>query len=272
MAYFPERLRLAQIAAETKETNRVVVVETPGASFRSTRYENSSPLPVRKGDMPIIEVREMDTFTAGLLLLGPKRENQGHVACLNMACADSAAGAWLSGSLGQEEVVRFDSQILWSDKKALDSECYDHYPITGAACLWSPDVVVYRQELDPASEQMAEYPRLEDRFVLGVISVPAIFKPDGSSDMLSFGDSLLPEDGCTFTVMLRVLGRQNRTHLVLGALGCGAFRNPPKVIARTFKDILAEEEWRGYFDRIIFAIIDRPGGPTLAAFHEILSN
>lgn len=107
MAYFTERLKLAKIAAETKDTNRVIVAETPGASFRSTRYENTSPLPARIGDMPTIEVRNMDTFTAGLLLLGPSRENQGHVACLNMACADSPAGAWLDGSLGQEEMVRF---------------------------------------------------------------------------------------------------------------------------------------------------------------------
>jgi len=72
--------------------------------------------------------------------------------------------------------------------------------------------------------------------------------------------------------MLRVLGRQNRTHLVLGALGCGAFRNPPRVIARTFRDVLAEEEWGGYFETIIFAILDRPGGPTMEAFREILGS
>lgn len=72
--------------------------------------------------------------------------------------------------------------------------------------------------------------------------------------------------------MLRVLGRQKQTHLVFGALGCGAFRNPPRVIARTFKDILVEDEWKGYFEEIIFAILDRPGGPNLQAFHEILSS
>lgn len=64
----------------------------------------------------------------------------------------------------------------------------DRYPITGAACIWSPDVVVYRQELDPTTDQMSEYPTLEERFLLGVISVPAIFQPECSSDMLSFGD------------------------------------------------------------------------------------
>ena len=73
-------------------------------------------------------------------------------------------------------------------------------------------------------------------------------------------------------LMLRVLGRQNQTHLVLGALGCGAFRNPPQIIAAVFKRILAEEEWKGYFKEIIFAVLDRPQGPNISAFQDILGD
>jgi hypothetical protein len=106
MAYKHQRAKLSKLASETRDTNRVIIAETPGASFRSTRFEKSFPLPRRTGPRAIIKVHNVDTFTAGLGLLGPDRQNYGRVACLSMACAEEPAGAWLDGSLGQEEMVR----------------------------------------------------------------------------------------------------------------------------------------------------------------------
>ena len=40
----------------------------------------------------------------------------------------------------------------------------------------------------------------------------------------------------------------------LSALGCGAFKNPPKHIALLFKSVIYQ--YAGYFDKICFAIID----------------
>jgi uncharacterized protein (TIGR02452 family) len=42
--------------------------------------------------------------------------------------------------------------------------------------------------------------------------------------------------------------------LVLSALGCGAFRNPPKHVAELFLSVI--DQYAGFFDTIIFAIID----------------
>lgn len=47
-----------------------------------------------------------------------------------------------------------------------------------------------------------------------------------------------------------------QTHLVLGAFGCGACKNPPKRVAKAFKRILAEEEFEGRFEKITFAVRD----------------
>lgn len=48
------------------------------------------------------------------------------------------------------------------------------------------------------------------------------------------------------------------THLVLSALGCGAFRNPPDHVAELFKDALspASGMFRGCFKKVVFAIFD----------------
>jgi len=43
--------------------------------------------------------------------------------------------------------------------------------------------------------------------------------------------------------------------IVLGALGCGAFINPSKTVAMAFKSVLEEEEFKGKFLEIYFAIL-----------------
>lgn len=44
--------------------------------------------------------------------------------------------------------------------------------------------------------------------------------------------------------------------LVLSALGCGAFRNPPLHVAELFKEVLSEEEFVNRYKHISFAILD----------------
>jgi len=70
----------------------------------------------------------------------------------------------------------------------------------------------------------------------------------------------------------------NHDCIVLSALGCGAYKNPPAHIAQLFYEVL-EESYRGKFRIIIFAIIDdkntglehNPEGnllPFLKQFHK----
>ncbi len=42
---------------------------------------------------------------------------------------------------------------------------------------------------------------------------------------------------------------------VLGASGCGAWKNPPKEIALIYKEII-DQEYCGVFDKIVFSILD----------------
>ena len=44
--------------------------------------------------------------------------------------------------------------------------------------------------------------------------------------------------------------------LVLSALGCGAFANPPAHIAKLFHQVIEEDEFRNVFKLIDFAILD----------------
>jgi uncharacterized protein (TIGR02452 family) len=65
--------------------------------------------------------------------------------------------------------------------------------------------------------------------------------------------------------VLAVAAAHGHRKLVLGAWGCGVFRNDPAVVAATFADCLARAE--GRFDHVVFAVLDRQRGtPTRAAF------
>ena len=46
---------------------------------------------------------------------------------------------------------------------------------------------------------------------------------------------------------------------ILGAFGCGAFKNPPEVVAQAFYEVIYEMGYKKYFKRIVFAI--KPSGP-----------
>ena len=44
--------------------------------------------------------------------------------------------------------------------------------------------------------------------------------------------------------------------LVLGAWGCGVFRNDPALVAGAFAGHLRDARWRRQFGRIVFAVFD----------------
>merc|ERR1712083_1157250 len=55
-------------------------------------------------------------------------------------------------------------------------------------------------------------------------------------------------------------------NLVLGAWGCGAFGNPPHLVAPLFREQLESPEFRGAFEKIIFAVVDPRGDGNFKPF------
>ena len=50
----------------------------------------------------------------------------------------------------------------------------------------------------------------------------------------------------------------NIINLILGALGCGAFGNDPKLVSKMFKKVLIDENYFKYFLNVHFAIFTMP--------------
>ena len=71
--------------------------------------------------------------------------------------------------------------------------------------------------------------------------------------------------------VLRVAWLEGKRNLVLAAMGCGAFKNPPRQVAGLFRGVLiGEEEFRGRFEGVWFAVIERGGTGNFAIFKDVL--
>ena len=97
---------------------------------------------------------------------------------------------------------------------------------------------------------------LEDTaYNIPVISVAALSGPRIGADGLMFPE----ETEITLDKMRTILriGMANfHDSLVLSAMGCGAFANPPAHIAKLFHQVIEEDEFRDRFRLIDFAILD----------------
>ena len=69
--------------------------------------------------------------------------------------------------------------------------------------------------------------------------------------------------------ILTVMANRGHNAVVLGAFGCGAFMNDPHMVGALFKQWL-DDEFRGYFKKVIFAIYGSEDSPNIAAFKKIL--
>jgi uncharacterized protein (TIGR02452 family) len=56
--------------------------------------------------------------------------------------------------------------------------------------------------------------------------------------------------------MLSLAIKNNTKNIILGAWGCGVFKNDPDVISKLFYKILVIEGYSNYFDSVVFAIIN----------------
>ena len=52
---------------------------------------------------------------------------------------------------------------------------------------------------------------------------------------------------------------------ILGAWGCGVFRNDPADVARYFREAITGE-YANLFELVRFSVLDRPDGHAIAAF------
>lgn len=200
----------------------------------------------------------------GVVTLALTREFGKTFAVLNMANAQTPGGGYLEGMAAQEENMfrRTDCHFTLTDavRDALTGEYHHEMSALINATdgrvyldLQRPRVCVRGPEKD-ASDNWS-YNWLEDDEVF------SFYEMRGAADDLRDGDAFSPENTRKkIRAQCDTLVENGVKHVVFGAFGCGAFKNPPHEVAKIYREELAVHP-AGTFECVAFAIYHAGYGP-----------
>jgi uncharacterized protein (TIGR02452 family) len=175
---------------------------------------------------------------------------------LNMASFHTPGGGVTRGSSAQEENLFRRTNLFKSlyqfNNIGLEygiKQKEERYPLDyNFGAIYTPNVTVFKGSDD------VDYTPLEDTFEVGVVTVAAVKNPRIENGKLApwVVDTLKNK----IRQMLDVALANGHDSMVLSAFGCGAYKTPPKEMARLFKEVLSSENYKEAFKEIQFAIIN----------------
>lgn len=201
-----------------------------------------------------------ETTLQGIRLLVTE-ERGAAVAALNFASAKNPGGGFLSGAQAQEESLARSSALYASQlRMPAFYESHRRSPslLYSDAMILSPDCPVFRDD---------DGVLLSQPYCAGFITAAA---PNAGAIR-----EQRPRESAAIEATLRrraagvlaLAAAHGYRHLVLGAWGCGVFRNDPTVVAATFAGLLRNADWSGRFERVRFSVLDTGSGqPIFRAF------
>lgn len=214
--------------------SRRIVDYCADKSHTSSIKINSSLLRKQLPENPAYETHAVISGDCTITALLQEYPRYNKILVLNMANASRIGGGWLTGAEAQEEYLFRRTDL---HKTLVDNL----YPMGSSEVIYSPLVRVIFD---------ASYVELEDNHYVSFISVAAVDRPYIINGHLTPHTKKLTYD--KIKLIFHVAALNHHDCLILGALGCGAFRNPPGDIASIFADVCSE--YQGYFKKIVFAI------------------
>jgi uncharacterized protein (TIGR02452 family) len=205
-----------------------------------------------------------ETTLAGVARLWTERPEP--VAVLNFASAKNPGGGFLNGSQAQEESLARSSALHASLLKARDY--YDRHRASPSllysdAMILSPGCPIIRDD----AGNLLDEPQL-----VGFITSAA---PNAGAAARSRRQELpaIPEVFRRRSeYVLALATAQGYQRLVLGAWGCGVFRNDPALVASVFAGHL-RGDWAGRFEQVTFSVWDTSASrSTFKAFQDAFAS
>ena len=204
-----------------------------------------------------VEIWQMDCLDAAKKI---QLETDGITAVLNLANRQNPGGGVYTGSGAQEESCFLRSNYFtalypfaeYANQYALPKS-KEQYPLDrNFGGVWSEGITVFR------GRELEGYPLLDEPWKTNFIAVAAINRPQTIEEN---GETRLHPDMVQgalnkIRTIMNIAADNHVSNLVLGAMGCGAFHNPPKHIAELFLQVMNEPQYKGRFQRIVFAIIN----------------
>lgn len=192
----------------------------------------------------VIDVVNEDTLTLTHNLI-----KQGYnPLVLNMASWANPGGGVIGGARAQEEELFRRSNYHTTLVK-------NYYPLNQTTIVLSPQVAIFKDE---------EYKLLKHPFYVDMLAVAAIEKPTTDSDgRFKKHEYNLMYDKIKSIFKIAIINGNDS--LVLSALGCGAYENPPLDVAEIFKKCI--DRYKHNFRGIFFGIL---GEPNYSVFNKII--
>ncbi|GAA2467941.1 TIGR02452 family protein [Streptomyces macrosporus] len=273
--------RLRGIAKQTEEIvergrytapggREVSIAAAVAAAMEGTGLFGPEPVPVpeppaRNSAPTVVEVTGESSLEAARRLVA---DGPGPVAVLDFASARNPGGGYLNGAQAQEEALCRASALYACLLRA--PEYYEHHRAERSAfysdrVIHAPGVPVFRDDRGAL---------LDEPFEVGFLVSPA---PNAGV----IGNRAPEEAGripgalrTRAERVLEVAAAHDYRALVLGAWGCGVFRNDPAVVADAFRTHLAAGgRFADRFAHVVFAVLDRRAdSPTRAAFHRAFAD
>lgn len=253
---FRNTIEIVNQGGYVTETGETYAFPDDAEMMRKTEfYEQEIQLPeiVHNYRQTIVDVQNIDCLYAGARL----KEQGYNPAVLNMASRRNPGGGVSTGAGAQEETLFRRTNLFRSLYQfAPYAEQYGvkpshhQYPLDrNFGGVYTPDAIYFRE-----SEQKG-YALLEEPVNLSFITVAGMNRPDLTDDGYIADHHVEPIKNKIRTIFRMGLAHGHDS-LVLGALGCGAFRNPPRHVARLFHEVMEESEFKNKYRRIVFAILD----------------
>ena len=217
----------------------------------------ASPLRTMKseGDVQVV-VTSSFQCARDLLPLGEK------VAVLNFANPQNPGGGILAGMSGQEECLCRCSDLY--NVLTYPYFLRHYYQYHKENCDgFSTDRLIYSAGVTVIKSDDKVPQVLEEPFAVDVITCAAPYLGENCTKSEA---ELLEIYRARIKNILEVSMAQDVDILVLGAFGCGAFRNDPYLMARAFADVLLQQSYAKYFKKVLFAIRPSNMSPNLRAF------
>ena len=239
----------------TEKGTQYIFPEDADMMRNTVFYEHEIFLPSRTSDhdSTIVEVQNIDCLYAGVQL----KEQGYNPAVLNMASRRNPGGGVATGAGAQEETLFRRTNLFrslyqfapYSEQYGI-KRSHHQYPLDrNFGGIYTPDAIYFRD-----SEQKG-YALLDNPVSLSFITVAGMNRPDLTADGMIADHHVEPIKNKIRTIF-RIGLAHGHDSLVLGALGCGAFRNPPRHVARLFHELMDELEFKNKYRRIVFAILD----------------
>lgn len=268
------RQKRAQVAQQTVEIldrgtytsadgREVSLVDSLAAARSSTRLYTPDQLQSLVEELPAAEGETTFSVANETTLAAARRfaeaDPQQDVLCLNFASAKNPGGGFLGGSQAQEESLARASGLYacidpvreyYETNRGYGSSIYtDHM-------IYSPRVPVFRDDDD----ELLARPYLATMLTAPAVNAGAVQKNEPDRVRL-----IEPTMLRRIEQVLAVARAHGHNTLVLGAWGCGVFRNDPASVARWFAQQLRENtRFQNAFRHVHFAVLDH--SQTLATY------